>query len=292
MRTHLSQLLTDAAKSDPKVIVLTGDHGYALFDQIRKECPSQFINCGVIEQAMIGIAAGLARAGLRPIVYGLASFVPMRCLEQIKLDICFSNLPVMILGDGAGLVYATLGASHHCSEDLACLRPMPNLTIYEPADRGNIQVLFYEALAKKGPSYLRIGRTDLGDVLHPFTCEDKRICFVASGSMSKKASELAHRYKVDSYHVTQIKPIAKEFIAQMMDFQTIVVFQEHSRIGGIYSSLVEEIGHRAGHRPRVIPLCLKTQFADKCGSWQYALSEHEMDDAILEQRVKEILNGT
>jgi transketolase len=129
MRTMLSQVMTDACREDPNRIILSGDHGYALFDQVRKSTPDSFVNVGISEQAMIGYAAGLVRAGYKPIVYGLAAFVPMRVLEQIKLDLCHANLPVILLGDGAGLVYSTLGNSHQCAEDIACLRPLPNLRI-------------------------------------------------------------------------------------------------------------------------------------------------------------------
>lgn len=291
MRTHLSHLLTQAAKADPKVIVLSCDHGYALFDEIRRECPTQFLNCGVIEQSMIGIAAGLAKAGFKPIVYGLASFVPMRCLEQIKLDICYPNLPVVILGDGAGLVYSTLGASHHCAEDLACLRPMPNLSIYQPADQIDLEICFREAIEGKSPQYLRIGRTDLGKLKHRLTIGSLDTCIVTSGSMSFKMEDISEKLCLSTCSLHYIKPMSPLVIDHLMEYETLIVLEEHSKHGGLYSSIVEEISPRKGHRPRVIPICLKDQFADKCGSWQYALSEHEMDDASLERRVREIMEN-
>jgi transketolase len=292
MKTYLSRLLTQAAKDDPKVIVLSADHGYQLFDEIRRECPKQFINCGIIEQAMIGIAAGLARVGYRPIVYGLASFVPMRCLEQIKLDICYSNLPVVILGDGAGLVYSTLGASHHCGEDLAALRAMPNLKIYSPPDKIDLEICLKEALSIKKPTYLRIGRTDLPSLGPDSINLEFDLCVVSSGSMVYRTTKIAKSLKIQSFSPYRIKPLHSYLIDDLCGFKTVVVIEEHSKHGGLYSAIVEEIAPRKGHRPRVVPICLKDQFADKCGSWQYALSEHEMDDASLERRVREILKST
>ncbi|HEX6987731.1 MAG TPA: hypothetical protein VF170_20290, partial [Planctomycetaceae bacterium] len=109
MRDTLSRALVAAAKRDPRVLVLTGDHGYALFDAFRAECGGQYVNAGVAEQGMVGIAAGLAKAGFRPIVYGLSAFIPVRVYEQIKLDVCYESLPVCFLGDGAGVVYSALG---------------------------------------------------------------------------------------------------------------------------------------------------------------------------------------
>src|SRR3954452_23155808 len=121
MRDAFSRSLIQAATADPRVLLLTGDHGYALFDEFRRVCPAQYINAGVAEQNMVGLAAGLAKGGLRPVVYGLSAFVPIRVLEQIKLDVCHEQLPVVFIGDGAGVVYSSLGTSHQSTEDIAAL---------------------------------------------------------------------------------------------------------------------------------------------------------------------------
>ena len=104
MRETFSNKLLDIASENSKVLLLSGDHGYGLFNSLREEKPSQFINMGVAEQNMVGVAAGLSRVGFRPIVYGLSAFIPIRVLEQIKLDVCHDNLPVIFIGDGAGFV--------------------------------------------------------------------------------------------------------------------------------------------------------------------------------------------
>src|SRR6266404_2389963 len=109
MRNAFATALVRAARADERVVLLTGDHGYALFDEFRRVCPGQYLNAGVAEQNMLGVAAGLAKAGLRPVVYGLSAFVPVRVLEQIKLDVCYEELPVLFIGDGAGVVYSKIG---------------------------------------------------------------------------------------------------------------------------------------------------------------------------------------
>src|ERR1700759_2126047 len=134
MRPTFSRILAAAAKADERILLLTGDHGYALFDEFRKICPDRFLNAGVAEQNMVGVAAGLAKGGLRPIVYGLSAFVPIRVLEQIKLDVCYERLPVLFIGDGAGVVYSALGSSHQGPEDIAALRALPEMAILSPAD--------------------------------------------------------------------------------------------------------------------------------------------------------------
>src|SRR5580693_5486455 len=134
MRNAFAAALVRAARNDPRVLLLTGDHGYSLFDEIRQACPTQYLNAGVAEQNMVGVAAGLAKGGFRPVVYGLSAFIPVRVLEQIKMDVCYEELPVVLIGDGAGVVYSTLGTSHQCTEDVAALRALPNLGILSPAD--------------------------------------------------------------------------------------------------------------------------------------------------------------
>src|SRR5450830_417409 len=166
MRSAFSKAIVDAATADPKVLLLTGDHGYALFDEFRQRCPAQFINAGIAEQNMVGVAAGLAKAGFKPIVYGLAAFVPVRVLEQIKIDICYENLPVILMGDGAGLVYSHLGTSHQSTEDIACTRAIPELSIYSPGDRFEMTACMNLAYQAKTPVYLRMGKSDRGDVHH------------------------------------------------------------------------------------------------------------------------------
>ena len=204
MRARLAELLREYAISDSRVHVLSGDHGYALFDSLRKVLPNQFLNVGVAEQNMVGLAAGLAKGGLRPVVYGLASFVPMRVLEFIKMDVCYEALPVVFLGDGAGLVYSTLGASHQCGEDIAVLAPLPNMTIYSPADAAELEYCFRAAMADtQGASYIRIGKSDRPEVHGVdgvLTVEDgcvevgatgSKTTFFATGSMVSTALELA-----------------------------------------------------------------------------------------------------
>ena len=141
----------NAARKDPRVLLLTGDHGYALFDEIRRVCPDQYINAGVAEQNMVGVAAGLAKGGFRPVVYGLSAFVPVRVLEQIKMDVCYESLPVIFIGDGAGVVYSTLGTSHQSTEDVAAARGVPCLSILSPADAAEMTAAMELALRRRRP---------------------------------------------------------------------------------------------------------------------------------------------
>lgn len=303
MRDAFSNAIVAAALADPKVLLLTGDHGYALFDPFRKARPDQYINCGIAEQNMVGVAAGLAKAGFKPIVYGLAAFVPVRVLEQIKLDVCYENLPVILIGDGAGLVYSHLGSSHQSTEDIACTRAIPALTVLSPADRFEMTATMQLALQLNAPVYLRMGKSDRGDVhagsvtLQPGALlrvkhGTRRIALLATGSMVKTALELsAQGLDADVWSVPSIKPLSREqltTIAQSAD--AVVTLEEHSVMGGLGAAVAEAL---SAIRP--MPICrigIEDRFSAFCGTWDYLLQEHGLDLAAVQQRVMGFVDTT
>lgn len=298
MRERLSTLITEFAKQDPRAIVLSGDHGYALFDDIRRHCSDQFINVGVMEQAMVGMAAGLAKTGSRPIVYGLSAFVPIRVLEQIKLDVCYSNLPVIFLGDGAGLVYTTLGSSHQCAEDIAALRPMPSIQIFTPADEHELAICFEEALKSNAPSYIRIGKSDR-PVVHskaPLSTEPAMLHqgtttfgIISIGSMTSISRSIACEFNLTHFSFPRVKPFPHGILAKLATFEHLIVVEEHSRYGGLCSAVSDAFCEAGLRPPAMSSLSLQDKFADLCGSYQYALSEHGLSDDQLPRRVRQIL---
>lgn len=304
MRTLLSDLITQSAVKDPSFIMISGDHGYALFDRIRRERPAQFLNAGIAEQGMVGVAAGLARVGFRPMIYGLASFIPMRVIEQIKLELCLSRLPVVILGDGAGLVYSTLGATHQCGEDVAVLAAMPHLRIYSPADRAELQACYDDAARSQGPSYIRIGKGDrppshegpLASAGAHFVRSASRAkaCLVATGSMVNPCLSIAHELNLACVSVPQLKPLGEHVPGMLRRFSTLIVIEEHSRHGGLASLVLDALclGEGLPRRTRIHSLALEDKFSERCGSHQYALSEHGLSDEQLAQRVKALLGSS
>jgi transketolase len=303
MRDVLSDLIVATAKADDRFIMLSGDHGYALFDAIRAERPNQFVNVGVAEQNMIGVAAGLAKVGFRPCVYGLAAFVPIRVLEQIKLDLCHARLPVILLGDGAGLVYSTLGVSHQCGEDIACLRPLPNISVYSPCDAWELIACWREAREGLHPSYIRLGKADRPAVhqseLHGTTPifshrpaqYEAATTIVATGSMVAPCTEFAAQAHVDCISVPRIKPFPGELLQMLPADGCVVVVEEHAGTGGLWSSVVEAAAQREEFqaRPsRIQSVALRSTFTRAAGTWQQALHEHDLNDAQLYTRLTEL----
>ncbi len=302
MRGVLSDLIADNAERDSKFLALSGDHGYALFDAIRSRSPGQFVNVGIMEQALVGIAAGLAKTGHRPLVYGLAAFVPLRVVEQIKMDVCYSKLPVIFIGDGAGLVYSTLGSSHQCAEDVAALRPLPYIRIYAPCDDFELQASFDEVMAYAGPAYIRVGKSDRPAVnTAPLASTDSYFthrpeakadtCIVSMGSMTAISQAVAAEHAVPHVSVFRLKPLAENTIALLAPFKQLIVIEEHNRRGGLTSTLTDAFVDEGVQLPRIKVLSLQDHFAKHCGSYQYALSEHELSDIAIRERVRSILQS-
>lgn len=304
MRSAFSKAIVDAATADPKVLLLTGDHGYALFDEFRQRCPAQFINAGIAEQNMVGVAAGLAKAGFKPIVYGLSAFVPVRVLEQIKMDVCYENLPVVFIGDGAGVVYSSLGSSHQSTEDIAMLRPIPNIEILSPSDAHEMAYVMGHALAFTAPIYIRIGKSDvgtthvtlptapMGDLLQVRAGGQGSTVLLATGSMVTTALTLAPQL-LDSvvWSMPAIKPLNTQ---QLLDIaagaDNLIVLEEHSTAGGIGSLVAEVIAESVGAKPRVIRCGMQDRFSEKCGSYAYLMHEHQLDAPALLEKLKNLLN--
>lgn len=298
MRTSFSNKLVDLAKSDPRVLLMTGDHGYSLFDDFRRQCPDQFINVGIAEQNMVGMAAGFAKMGFRPFVYGLAAFIPIRTLEQIKIDIAHDKHPVVFLGDGAGFVYSHLGTSHQSTEDIACLRAVPNMTIISPADSLEMSVGLQFAYELNAAVYVRVGKADLGQIHSDYSQvqssldlvkinsgDSERPGIIASGSMVGTARQIGEILELNVWSCPKIKPLDEESIKTAAnESKGLVTLEEHSVIGGLGAAVAEIVSEQ--NLGRVVRIGVKDRFTDKCGSYSYLLEEHGLDQNSITLEIK------
>lgn len=302
MRDAFSDALVRIAVADPKVLLLTGDHGYALFDAFRKRCPSQYVNAGIAEQNMVGMAAGLARMGFRPFVYGLSAFVPVRVLEQIKLDVAHDNLPVVFLGDGAGFVYSHLGTSHQSTEDIGCTRPIPGLHILSPADAYEMTACMDHAYAVTAPVYLRMGKSDRGSVhatalpalqagklLQLREGRPDEVALIATGSMVRTALDIAeHHRSAAVWSVPSIKPLDVDDVCRIARAsKAVIVMEEHSTICGVGSAVAEILSE---HLPtRILRIGVADRFSQHCGTYAYLLKEHGLDIDSVRRRIEQFI---
>jgi transketolase len=297
MRESFSKVLVEHIRADKTAYLLSGDHGYALFDQLRKELPEHFINAGVAEQNMIGVGAGLAKLGFYPMMYGLSAFVPIRVLEQIKIDFCYENLPGLFIGDGAGVVYSHLGTSHQSTEDIAALRAVPHISILSPADAVEFRACFKWAVQQRGPVYLRMGKADLGaihsaelEVLEsaplPIIQKQNKTAVFATGSMVKPCLNLINsgRITADLYSVPVLKLGSGTVdLSVLRSYEKVVSVEEHSIYGGLGDLLAAEAAHE-GH-VKLLKIGIEDKFSQLCGTYQYLMKEHGLDEDGLRSKI-------
>lgn len=285
MRDVLSNFLADKAAENKKFHVFSGDHGYALFDKIRRGTPDQFINTGVTEQAMVGCAAGMAKTGKKVAIYGLACFIPIRVLEFIKMNICYEKLPVIILGDGAGMIYTTLGASHQCGEDIACLKTLP-IKIYSPADKFEMQACLEAAYLENMPTYIRIGKSDKPTIhaasvklneLIPVIKKSGDTVILATGSMVSTSVEICKEkeYSLFSCPILSFHD-QSAFIGELKKYKNIITLEEHSVHGG-FGSTISDIIAENKLDARLIKFGITDYFTKGCGTYEYAIKFHKLD---------------
>jgi transketolase len=255
MRNAFAEAVTEIADENQELIMLVGDIGNRLFNNFKEKHPRRFYNCGVAEAGMTGIAAGLASCGLQPITYTITPFNTLRCLEQIRLDVCYPDLPVIIVGTGSGLSYASLGATHHSMEDICILRSLPNMHVICPADIVEVKLALAEALRLKRPTYIRLGKKGEPGVHKKIPSfiigkgitiqNGDEIALLGVGNMLSVAMDTAKLLKVKGLSVRVIsmhtvKPLDEELLKELFtNYLTIAVIEEHGLAGGTGSAVLE-----------------------------------------------------
>ena len=252
MRTTFAKTLLALAQKDKRIVLLTGDLGYSVFEPFQGELPKQYLNMGVAEQNMAGVAAGMAMEGMRPVIYSIVPFATMRNFEQIRNDICYQNLNVKIVGVGAGFSYGPYGHTHHGLEDIGMLRTLPNLVILTPGDPVEVALATRAMMRHKGPVYLRVGKAG-EPVLHKkkpafaigkgiVMREGSAVTIIATSTLLSRALEVAEVLDARVVSMPTIKPLdEKRVIASAQKTNVVVTLEEHSVIGGLGSAVSEVI---------------------------------------------------
>ncbi len=307
MRNALVSTLFDIAKKDKKVVLLTGDIGYSVLDKYREELKEQFINAGIAEQNMTSVAAGMAHGGLIAITYSIGNFNSIRCIEQIRNDICYHNLNVKIVSIGAGMAYGAAGISHHMTEDISILRSIPNIVIFSPADPKEAELVMKLAYSYHGPCYIRLGkggektihRKDLeaiaiGDMIE--IEEGEHICIFTTSAILSEAYN-AFEYLKEKYDLNigivsfpTIKPINKERFKEFINkYQLIVTLEEHVLSGGFGSSILEYINDLEIKGKDVVRIGIDDRFTGEVGNQEYLRRYYEIDREAIVKKIMEKL---
>ena len=286
MRNAFAGEITALAAKNEKIVLLSGDIGNRLFDEYKRKFAGRFFNCGVAEANMISVAAGMAMCGLRPVTYTIASFTTARCFEQIRIDVCYHNLPVVIVGVGGGLSYAENGATHQSCDDIALMRVLPNMKIICPGDALEAAAALKKALEQDSPVYLRLGKKGEPAVHQKppdFTIgkamvisKGRRVCLIAVGNMLPTAVETAKKLKehgiaaeVVSFHTA--KPLDEELLRDAFSrFSIVATIEEHSIVGGVGSAAAQLLAQEPCKKARLLEFAIPDKFFHKAGRQQYA----------------------
>ena len=306
MRNAFAKQITEIAQRNERVVLLSGDIGNRLFDDLKAKCPGRFFNCGVAEANMIGMAAGLAMSGLRPVCYTITPFITYRCMEQIRIDVCYHHQPVVIVGTGAGLSYASLGSTHHSCEEMGMLRLLPGLAVIAPADEVEVRGALKAALNSPHPTYIRIGKKG-EPVIHKTepdfqigkaiaVREGKDVCLLSAGNMLPVALETADLLatqnvsaKVVSFHT--IKPLDEGTLADAFaSFKLVVTIEEHSVLGGLGGSVAEWLADHSPARARLIRCGTADEFLHETCEQEEAREHFGLTAPALAARIHQALS--
>jgi transketolase len=259
MRNNFADEITKLAQADKRVVLLSGDIGNKLFDGFKAKAPDRFLNCGVAEANMMGMAAGLAMSGMRPVVYTIAPFTTTRVMEQIRVDVCYHDVPVVIVGVGSGLGYASLGATHHSCEDMAMLRTLPNMSVLAPADPLEVRGVLRAALRHSGPSYIRMG---------------------------KKGEPVLHR----EVSVVSVKPLDEALLRDVFArFPLVASIEEHSLIGGFGAALAEWMADHGPLAARLLRFGTRDRFQHEAGETEHARARDGLTASGIVERITQAL---
>lgn len=305
MRKAFNEELLSAARRDRRIHMVLADIGYGEIEPFAAEFPDRFINCGVAEQNMTGVACGVAMAGNIAITYSIANFPTLRCLEQIRNDVCYHHANVKIVIIGGGMAYGPLGISHHSTEDLAIMRALPNMVCIAPSDLYEARAAVHAMLAYDGPVYCRCGYKGEKDIHSgPVTfeigkslrvCDGRALAILFTGTIGyacKLAAEALQKRGVGVRLVSMhtIKPIDREaIVAAARDCGAILTVEEHNVCGGFGSAVSEVLMDEGAGGIRFRRLALPDVNVSKIGSQDWLRTQYGMDVAGIVRAAEAVL---
>ena len=299
MRDTFFGSLYNLAKKDKDIILITADTGAICLDEFKHKLSKQYINIGIAEQNMVGVAAGLAMSGKIVYIYAIVPFATMRCYEQIRVDLCCMNLPVIVVGIGAGFDYSTLGPTHHGTEDIALMRSLPSMTIYSPSDSLMADFLARISCERRGPKYIRLDREGFPliykdekdiNISGGFSLlkQGKDVYIIATGRMVYNALQVARKISTHSIHagvidLFRIKPLNVEKIWSIIkEVGYVITLEEHCITGGIGSAISEMLVTKK-NIPAFKSIGIADQFCRKYGTREYLQRLNKIDvDSVTE----------
>lgn len=285
MRDIFIEELVKEAESNKNIVLVSGDLGYGCLEKFSSRFPDRFFNLGIAEQNMLGVCAGLAMEGKKVFVYSIGNFNTLRCIEQIRNDVCYMNLDVNILSVGAGLEYGQLGFSHHATEDLSVMRAMPNMMVFSPSTDIEAKLVLKEMVKSSSPCYVRLNKKGVlidkkPRSLAPYLVKDgERVAIFATGSILEeaiKASDMLERHglRVAVYSFAKVKPL--KLSPELLGYDNIFTLEEQTIVGGFGSAVLEQLANLGG-APKVRLLGIEDKFSSLVGDRQYLREYFQID---------------
>lgn len=301
MRNSFINKLESLAQTDTNIFLMIGDLGYGVIDNFAKRFPERFVNAGISEQNMTSMAAGLALEGYTVYTYSIGNFLTLRCLEQIRNDICYHNANVKIVAVGGGFAYGQLGMSHHATEDLAILRALPDMRVFSPADPMEAVAVLEEVNRIKGPCYVRLGKGGEKNLhtnvpvrsVYPAVClaEGCDVNIFATGAILEEAigaADLLSTRGISTgvYSFISVKPIDADTICKCaFGSRLIVTLEEHNKTSGFGSAVAEVVSELMGEHAPVLRIGLEDVYSSVVGSQCYLRRYYHMDSESIAKSV-------
>ena len=307
MRRTCLNMVFELAKRDPRVVFVGSDLGPGVLDDMKKEMPDRFYMEGVSEQAIVGIAAGLAMEGYIPYVNTIATFLTRRCYEQVAVDLCLHDLPVRLIANGGGLVYAPLGPTHLATEDIAIMRALPNMTVVAPADAEEMKRFMETTLDWPHPIYIRLGKGGDPVVTQPeqgfsigkaiYLRHGADVSIITTGIMAGRAIEAAEilsgkGVECGVLHVPTVKPLDDHAILEVARKGSLIVtIEEHTVAGGFGSAVTELLVDRLEEAlPRILRLGIQDEFPSEYGSQDSMLETFGLQPPAIANSVLQLVS--
>lgn len=310
MRDTFVKTLIELAKQNKNIELITGDLGFGVLKPFWEQCPEQFINAGIAEQNMTGVAAGMALEDKIVFTYSIGNFPTLRCLEQIRNDCAYHNANVKIVCVGGGFVYGSLGMSHHATEDIAILRALPNVTVVCPGDLVEAMEATKAITNYPGTCYLRLGRGgekrihekienfEIGKaiLIQGNKLENKDIAIFSTGAILDVACEVREelekqRMGVVQYSFPTVKPLDTEVIKKCMkEYKNIITIEEHNIVGGFGSAVAEVMAENEGIA-KLTRFGLNDDYTKVVGSQKYLRNEYGISKEKVLKKLEEIRGG-
>lgn len=306
MRNTFINEIKKIASYNKNIMLLTADLGFSVVDKFAENFPDRYINCGISEQNMASVAAGLALCNKQVFIYSIANFPTLRCLEQIRNDIAYHNLNVNIIAVGGGLSYGALGITHHGTEDIAVMRAIPNMKVFAPCDPISAKAIAKQVCEMSGPSYIRLERGKEPNIFEDnefFKVGEikeikrgKNIAIIAMGSIAKEAIAASfdlydeNHIDISVYISCYIKPIDKNKIIEIARKHKYIITVEEHVINGGLGSVISEILAEINTESKLIRLGLNDEFSSIVGNQEFLREQYGMDSSNIKNKVKELLN--